>query len=141
MAYDKKEGLSPFDYAKAILNGDKKPPFSKSYLPYIVNRTVAHHRDNLLLCQFLNELELPPEHHYDFLFYKIPKRQRSFEKWIPVNKGPVDQEDVNLVADYYKCSSEKAREYLPFLKEGFITLLQTKNGGRENRPSQSEDAK
>lgn len=128
------KGPSPFDYVKVILNGQSQMQFSSQYVPFIVNRAVAHHRDNIIYCQLLNELTPTPKQHYDFLFNQIPKRNRSFEKWVSSKKEKTEEsEEVVLLADYYQCSLEKAQEYHALTSAEFISELRQVGGGVESR--------
>ncbi len=131
MARLKKEGPSPFDYVKMILNGASQTEMSSSYAPYIVNRAVAHHRDAIFICQLLNEYQVTPEEHYTYLFNRVPKYNRSFQKWVSSKKGNEDTADLELIAKYYECSLDVAREYLLLHTQKDLEAIRSAYGGKD----------
>lgn len=138
MAREKKETASPFDYSKNILNGELPMKVTSGFVPFIVNRSVALHRDCLASCQILNELKPSLEESYTFLFYQIPKKRRPFEKWIS-NKKPEEQSgDEKLLADFYQCSLEKARQYMDLVTSAFMDELRKIHGGKEEMTTRQQ---
>lgn len=133
----KQKGLSPFDYSKSILNSDKQIAMSDGYVNYIVNRAVAHHRDNIFLCQMLNEFHVTPEQHYAFLFNQVSKYRRPFEKWVSSKNTSESFEDIDLLAKYYQCSIEVAREYLALCTAEDLEELRLAYGGTKGREDKS----
>lgn len=130
---DENKGPSPFDYSKSILNYDKPIAMSPQYVPFIVNRAVAHHRDCIYICQLLNEYQVEPEQHYAFLFNEVSKYRRPFEKWVSSKKDNEDVSDLELISKYYNCSIEVAREYLALYTPESLSSLKAIYGGVEHR--------
>jgi hypothetical protein len=131
MAEKSEKKTSPFDYVKSIQNG-KAIPMGPEYVPFVVNRAVAHHRDCIHSAQMLNELNVSPEQHYTFLYHAVSKTKRPFERWVPSAKGNSSEDEVNLAAKYFQCSIEVAREYLTLLSQSEIEELKSAYGGKES---------
>lgn len=126
-----KKGPTPFDFVKVILESHEQMPITNAYNMYIVNRAVAHHRDNIYSCQLLNEFQPDNEQHYNYLFNKINKHRRRFERWVSSKKANEDLSDVEVISKYYQCSLEVARQYLPLHTEADLALLRSVGGGRQ----------
>lgn len=133
---DKGKSISPFDYSKSILNSTTQIKMTEAYVPFIVNRAVAHHRDCIFTCQLLNEFNVEPEQHYAFLFNQISKYNRSFEKWVSNKNVIEDISDLELISKYYQCSIEVAREYLSLYTPESLNLLRSAYGGKEGRKAE-----
>ncbi len=103
---------------------------TEGYVPYVVNRAVAHHRDCIYLCQMLNEYNVEPEQHYAFLFNQTAKQKRPFERWVSSKKEAEDTSDITLISKYYQCSIETAREYLTLYSFEELKLLRVAYGGK-----------
>jgi hypothetical protein len=136
---DNEKKISPFDYSKSILNGSCQIEMGESYVPYLVNRAVAHHRDCIYICQLINEFQVDPEHHYSFLFYEIHKYRRSFEKWVSSKNATENVEDIQIISKYYGCSVEIAREYLKLHSKAEISEIKTLYGGEESGKIKTAD--
>lgn len=128
---DEKKGPSPFDYSKSILNSHVTIPMTDGYVPYIVNRALAHHRDCIYICQMLNEFQVTPEQHYTFLFNQVPKHKRTFERWVSAKNTIESTSDIELISKYYQCSIDVARQYLEIYPQGAIEVLRSAYGGKE----------
>jgi hypothetical protein len=99
--------LSPFDWIKSI---NEKTEIDMSqideYVPYIVNRGLAHFEDCVLWTNEANKLhQLDKELQYAFLFGVVNKRRR-FSKWV---KKETDVE-LQPIMEYYKVSEPRAME-------------------------------
>lgn len=136
---EKPKGPSPFDYSKSILSSDKPIQMSDGYVNYIVNRAVAHHRDNIYICQLLNEFHVTPEQHYAFLFNQVSKYRRPFERWVSSKNVNESVADIDLITKYYQCSIEVAREYLALYTPEDLDELRLAYGGKEGRQNKAPD--
>jgi hypothetical protein len=130
-SFEKKSGPSPFDYSKSILNSNSPIDVAEGYVPYIVNRAVAHHRDCIYVCQLINEFHVEPEHQYTFLFYQINKYRRSFEKWVSSKNVKENLDDIEMISKYYKCSIDVAREYFALHTPESLAIIKASYGGKE----------
>jgi hypothetical protein len=129
---------SPFDYSKSILNSNTPLEIDEGYINYLVNRSVAHHRDNIFICQMLNEYRVTPEEHYTFLFNQVAKYRRPFEKWVSSKNTSESFADLELITKYYQCSIDVASEYLALYSPEELRELRLAYGGtegREDRPA------
>lgn len=136
---DDKKHPSPFDYSKSILNSHNSIPMSEGYVPFIVNRALAHHRDCIYICQMLNEFQVTPEQHYTFLFNQVPKHKRTFERWVSAKNSIENTSDLELISKYYQCSMDVARQYLEIYPQEAIGVLRSAYGGKEPGKASTTD--
>jgi hypothetical protein len=92
----------------------------KDYVPFVVNKALSFHYDCIM---WVNEMNKNPSLgaavQYDYLFHSIRKRSRAFKKWLK----NTESEEIGVIREYYKYSSERAKEVLPLLsKENIIEL-------------------
>lgn len=116
--------MSPFNFVRSC-SETKKYLFDneneKEYLPYIVNMTFSMYGDCIFFANEMNKLSfLPKRMQYDFYFYVLDKKHR-FEKW---HKKDKIEDNLQMVADYFEYSLDKAKQILPLLSEN--TLKQIK---------------
>ena len=125
--------MSPFDFINAI-NDTKKnlfedPQAQKDYNAYIINRGLSYFPDTILYANEMNQRS-SIDKDWQFFFYlnSIPKKKR-FSKWA---KKDADSKSLQLVMQYYKYSSEKAKEALNVLSVEQLTMIEEKlyKGGR-----------
>lgn len=135
--------LSPFDILNSINNGthevfngyqaneDGLNPDSpsKSYIPFVINRSLSYFHDTVLIANEMNQYaSLAPKMQYDFLCGMIRPRKR-FSKWA---KKEDDSPLVLAIMFRYECSSTRAREIQSLLnKEQQESILaSTSKGGK-----------
>jgi len=116
-----------------ILKEDKPLEFeniNKEYNPWLVNSACSYYMDTIL---FANEMNRNPhldkQLQYDFLFYGIKKKKRSYSPWIKKEK---ESEYIDAIKELHSVSTKKAKEMLPiFNKEQLKDLLKrTEKGGK-----------
>jgi len=126
--------MSPFDFLNAI-NTTKKdllredPLNEKDYSPYMVNRGLSYFSDTVMMANEMNRNSgIPKKWQNDFLLNTISKKKR-FSQW---HKKDKNSESLQLVMDYYKYSTERAKEVLSiFTKQQIESIKQRMNrGGR-----------
>ncbi len=106
----------------------------KSYSPFAVNRALAQNIDTIMFAAEANKRpKLSKVMHYIFLLKSITKKKR-YGKWA---KKVVDenQEDIQVISDYYQISIEKARRSLKCLTAAQITTMReelNKGGSTKN---------
>jgi hypothetical protein len=102
---------------------------AKDYTPFVVNRALSYHMDCVLYANEMNQRS-SIDKDWQFFFYlnSIPKKKR-FSKWA---KKDADSKSLQLVMQYYKYSSEKAKEALNVLSVEQLTMIEEKlyKGGR-----------
>ena len=118
--------MSPFDYINAI-NTSKKDIMvddvaEKKYAPFIVNRGLSYFQDTVLIANEMNA-----NHHIDnrlqFDFYiNIVNKRKRFSKWLK----PHEEENLEVVKQYYGYSNEKAKSVLPLLSS--VQMEELKKG-------------
>lgn len=126
--------MTPFDFLNAI-NTTKvdllrqDPLNEKDYSPYMVNRGLSYFSDTVMMANEMNQHGgIPKKWQNDFLLNTISKKKR-FSKW---HKKDANSESLQLVMDYYKYSTERAKEVLDMFTEEQIELIKQKmsRGGR-----------
>jgi len=112
-----------FDFLNSINSASKKSLFaggnaleeganpespSKSYVPFVINRSLSYFQDTILLANEMNiNHHLPPKMQYDFLKNAAKPRKR-FAKWA---KPVPDNDMIDGIVLAYQCSRAKAREF------------------------------
>ena len=117
--------MKPFDlinsitYKKDIVMNNSN---EGSYNPFITNRSLSQIIDCILLANEMNQ-----RHHidnklqYDYLINRIRPRKR-FKKW----DKKQDNENIQLIKDYYSCNNDKARVTLSLLSEQHLNIIRQK---------------
>ena len=92
------------------------------YNPFLTNRALSQFIDCILLANEMNQ-----RHHidnklqYDYLINRIRPRKR-FKKW----DKKLDNENIQLIKEYYSCSNDKARVALSLLSEQQLNIIRNK---------------
>ena len=119
--------MKPFDFLNAvnhnktnIIEDSDNPELAESlYTPFLVNRGLSYFTDTIL---YANEMNI--RHHcdhklqFDFYLNTIRKRKR-FSKWFKKE----DNEDIDVVREYYKVDYSLAMEYMSILNDNQIEEL------------------
>ena len=117
--------MKPFDLINSITyKKDIVMNYSNegSYNPFITNRSLSQFIDCILLANEMNQ-----RHHidnklqYDYLINRIRPRKR-FKKW----DKKQDNENIQLIKDYYSCNNDKARVTLSLLSEQHLNIIRQK---------------
>jgi hypothetical protein len=99
------------------------------YSAWTINRQLSYFPDTLLYAQEMNILnQLDKKLQYDYLFNGIRSKKR-YAKWAK----KVEDKDVEIVKQYYKCNDTRAEEYLKILTAEQIKELarRMEKGGRK----------
>tara|TARA_R100000278_G_scaffold107688_1_gene84479 strand:- start:178 stop:555 length:378 start_codon:yes stop_codon:yes gene_type:complete len=125
--------MNPFLFVNDITHGKSNIMVDdiaeKAYSPYMVNRSLSYFHDTVLMA---NEMNL--NHHldnrlqFDFLINIVRKKKR-FSKWTKVQQN----EDVEVIKQYYGYSNTKARQIHSLLTSDQINELKKKvyRGGKK----------
>lgn len=96
---------------------------NKTYAPFVVNKSFSFHLDSILYANEMNKYhQLPKRMQYEFYFNGIDKAKR-YGKWTKNNIGKEFYENVEIVAEYYGCSTNKAKQYLNILSEDEVQTI------------------
>ena len=126
--------MSPFDFLNAI-NITKKdliredPLNEKDYAPFMVNRGLSYFADTVMMANEMNRHSgIPKVWQNDFFLNTISKKKR-FSKW---HKKEADSKNLLLIMEYYKYSTERAKEVLDILSPDQLTMIEEKlyKGGK-----------
>lgn len=123
--------MNPFDFVNSvnytkvdIMNDDVE----KSYLPFIINRQLSYFPDTVAVANEMNRYhQLDNKLQFHFLLNIIRKRKR-FSKWAK----PIEENDLEVVKEYYGYNNEKAHSVLSLLTPDQIATIKKKvyKGGR-----------
>lgn len=121
--------LSPFDILKVISEKAEAPPrdeVERAYVPYVINRSLSYHMDTALLANEMNRRHwLPPLAQFDFLCGTVKKGKR-YAKWIKQE----DEDNLELVCEYFNCSKTEGRDRLRLLNEEQVKqIIKSMNKG------------
>ena len=116
--------MSPFDFINQINDGkhnllDETPELEEEYKPFIVNRALSFNHDTV---RYANEMNfrnhLDSKLQFDF-FLNIIRSNKRYWKWLKRENNEV----LESIKDYYKCSYAKAREYATLLDDSQLDII------------------
>ena len=121
-----------FDYINSINSKSKieKPDFI-NYVPFVVNRALAQHKNTILIAQELNLLPtLSLEQHYNYAYNSVQKGKR-YGKW---SKKEEYTEDEQNISKFFNVSLETAKEYRIVISDEELKKINYnyKNDNKEN---------
>jgi hypothetical protein len=118
--------LQVFDYVKAInthkdllREEDNIEQAEAGYIPFLTNRSFSYHLDTIF---YANEMNLLNSHapklmQYDYLFNSIkPAKRFGWQK-------KVEQPDIDILQEYYKCSIRSARRIRKVLNDEQMDMI------------------
>lgn len=95
----------------------------KDYVPFIVNKALSFHYDCIM---HVNQMNMHPNLdktlQYQYYLNSIRSYKRPFQKWL--KKETIA--DLELIKQYYSCSTEKAKEALSILTADQIDIIRKK---------------
>lgn len=95
----------------------------RSYPHFIVNKALSNYPDTVLIANEINQYpSLDNKMKYHFLLNIVKKYKRPFVKW----HKKVENDNLNVVKEYYGYSDAKAYEALFILSEEQIETLRRK---------------
>ena len=119
--------MKPFDFINDINFGKKNlmrttendELSEKAYIPYITNRSLSYFTDTLLYANEMNKYShLDNKLQYEFLLNSIRPKKR-FAKW----HKPEQDDDVELVSEFYNYSLSKAHQVLSILSDKQLSAI------------------
>jgi len=125
---------NPFDFVKSV-SYDKKDIMvddieEKAYTPFLTNKSLSYHQDSIFFSNEMNgRSHLENRLQYLFFLNTLRKRQR-FSSW----EKPYVSKKIETIKDYYKISSQTAKEYMEILSDKQVRELRNrmKTGGQNN---------
>lgn len=107
-----------FEYLSSVT--DKKRELDedelKGYPVYMINRFVSMVDMYLPIVAELNQYQLDPFTHHQFMLAFLPKRRQYF-KYIKKNKEDVKESTRKAVMDYFQVGPRDANHYLEILTD------------------------
>lgn len=121
--------MNPFDYVNAIthskkdlMTGTENDELAESaYVPFIVNKALSYFPDTIMHANIMNFhsfLEKKLQFHYHLNSIRPSKR---FAKWVKKD----DNQELELIMQYYGYSIEKAKQVLPLLSSEQLSIIKT----------------
>ena len=116
--------MNPFDFVKQINQGkvnliDETPELEKEYKQFIINRALSFNHDTVLYANEMNfNNHLDSKLQFDFFLNTIRPKKR-YSKWLKRENNEV----LELIKVYYKCSYAKAREYVTLLDSSQLDII------------------
>ena len=133
MASELSEYLNSINYTKEDLMDGERGDCEKwkaGYVPFVVNHCLMPHPDAIFWANELNRRPfMDKDQQYRFLLNILPKKKR-FAKWLKHEK---DEENLELVKQFYGYSTRKAKDVLPLLTDEDIDIMKAAlvTGGRK----------
>ena len=116
--------MNPFDFVKQINQGkvnliDETPELEKEYKQFIINLALSFNHDTVLYANEMNfNNHLDSKLQFDFFLNTIRPKKR-YSKWLKRENNEV----LELIKVYYKCSYAKAREYVTLLDDSQLDII------------------
>jgi hypothetical protein len=125
---------NPFDFLNEI-NLTKKdliredPLVEKDYNPFMINRGLSYFADTVMYANEMNRHTGIPKIWQNDFFLNTITRKKRFSKW---HKKDTESKSLQLVMEYYKYSTEKAKEVLAILTPEQLKMIEQKlyKGGK-----------
>lgn len=124
--------ISPFDFINNICQSKDDlivdTDTEKQYNPYLINRGLSFGADTIIYANEMNSRpHIEKKLQYDFLRTAMPKKKR-YNKWIKAD----NDENIELVSEYYGYSMERAKEALSLLNDDNLEYIRQKlfKGGK-----------
>ena len=101
----------------------------KGYSGFVVNKALSQHIDCIFYANQMNmNHHLDNKLQYDFYYHSIKAYKRNYQKWFKYS----DSKEIELIKEYYNCSSTKAKTILSVLSKDQIKFIQNRldKGGK-----------
>lgn len=90
------------------------------YDPFIINRMLSYDRGTIMYAQEMNERStLTRKMQYEYLLASVRKKKRFF----PYRKKSKVSDNIEIIKEYYSCSTKRAIEYAEQLTEEEIKKI------------------
>ena len=118
--------ISPFDFVKSVTSEKTyimtDEENEKAYIPYLINKTLSFNVETLMYANEMNLCHnLDKKLQYDFYYHTFPKKS-YYNKWFKKKEN----DDLNLIRQYYGYNIQKAREALKILSQEQIQTIRKK---------------
>ena len=132
--------MSPFDFVNAINSTSKKdliaddPDSEKLYTPFMVNRALSYFPDTIIYANELNGYSFLDHKLQNSYLLNIVRPAKRFAKWVKKQ----DNNDIDVVMEYFGYNREKAIQALSILSSDQLTIIKNKltKGGTYERDRQ-----
>jgi hypothetical protein len=132
--------MNPFDFVNAINSSSKRdliaedPELEKAYVPFMVNRALSYFSDTVMYANEVNRYNQIDHKLQNSYLLNIVRPAKRFAKWVKKQ----DNNDINVVMEYFGYSREKAIQVLSILSSKQLTIITNKlaKGGTYERDRQ-----
>lgn len=118
--------MTPWDMLKVIsetktLGDIDDNEFENAYVPFLINRGLSFYPDTVLLANEMNmNSHAPKRWQYAYLYHTVKPRKR-YAKWL--KKSKVDDDNLELIKQYFGYNTAKAKQALSLLNESQIKTI------------------
>jgi len=122
--------MKPFDYVNSVTDNKKNMMVGtendelaeKGYNAFLTNKSLSYHMDSILYSNEMNHYPfLDNKLQYEYYLYGLAKKKR-FSKWAKKD----DDEDIEIVSQWYGCNYSKATEILKIINKDTVDLIKQK---------------
>lgn len=129
--------MNPFDFVNSVTFTKKNlleenPGCEAHYVPFVVNRALSYFPDTIVYAETMNRCShIDPTPQYLYLLNSI-RPSRRFSKWTKREEN----EDLDIVKQYYGYSNEKAMQALRVLTSEQLQQIKQRleRGGVNEKP-------
>ena len=100
------------------------------YNPFLINRGLSYFPDTILFSNDMNIYNGLDKHLQYYYHLNSIRPRKRFSKW----SKPINDDRIDLISEYYKCSKDKAKTILSLLNNEQINEIQKEleQGGLKN---------
>lgn len=117
---------NPFEYVNSITYNKKDVMLDdydeNKYPAFLINRALSLYPDTIFHANEMNRFSnLDNRLQYDYLLHSIRKKKR-YSKW----PKKLDNNDINLVSEYYQVNNNLASKFLEILSKEQLHIIKEK---------------
>lgn len=116
-----------FDYVNSItqktedLSGNED--LEKEYVPFLINKAMSYYVDTVMIANQMNMLsDIPVRQQYQY-YYNTVRKSKRWAKW----HKKVEDEDLELIKEYFGYNDQRANEALEILSPNDITIIKERS--------------
>lgn len=116
-----------FDYVNSItqktedLSGNED--LEKEYVPFLINKAMSYYVDTVMIANQMNMLsDIPVRQQYQY-YYNTVRKSKRWAKW----HKKVEDEDLELIKEYFGYNDRRANEALEILSPNDITIIKERS--------------
>lgn len=125
-----------FDFIKCI-NQTKEPASSfteddwTKFDSFMVHRGLSQDRNLIELCSYVQSLGISDKKQLYSVYRELVPFNKKWNKWVKSTTKGKNKDLINILSEYYECSSKRVIEYLDILEKDDILKILTSLGYEE----------